>query len=101
MNGNDEGIKELSKLYLNPNSNLFLSKDTKDIYENIKSDASLHPATFADILRLRNSIESDFRHREHRILRGKRRYLSRRKFIAFSPCSILLGKFNNKENKDK
>ena len=93
MNDIDNKIEKLKELYLTPNSSIFLSKNAQDIYKNVKEDVLFHSTTYPDILRLKNTVESDFRQREHRILRGKTRYLSRRKFQAFSPCTILLGEF--------
>ena len=91
MNETDGKITELRKLYTSPNSDIFLSKNAQDIYENLKKDTLFYPTTYADVSRLKNTVEADFRLRERRILRGKTRYLSRRKFQAFSPCTILLG----------
>ena len=93
MNDVDSRINELKQLYTSPNSNIFLAKNAQDIYKNLKEDTLLHSTTYPDIQRLKNTVESDFRQREYRILRGKTRYLSRRKFQAFSPCTILLGEF--------
>ena len=91
MNEADARINELRKLYTSPNSDIFLPKNAQNIYENLKKDIFIDPASHADVLRLKNSVESDYRQREHRILRGATRYLSKRKFQAFSPCRILLG----------
>ena len=89
----DDKLNRLRELYKTPGSNLFLTKNAQDIYQGVKKDTLLYPTTFSDIYKLKNTIESDFRQREHRILRGKTRYLSRRRFITFSPCSILLGNY--------
>ena len=87
----DDRIKRLIQQYKTPYSNIFLKKNTQDIFQAVKKDTELYPTRYNDILRLKNSVESIFRDRETRILRGKSRYLSYRKWITFSPCSILLG----------
>lgn len=93
MNESNDRIIELRRRHISANTNLILSKNAQDIYQSAKADAFLNPTTFFEIQRLRNTIESDFRNRESRLLRGRTRYLSKRRFIAFSPCTILLGKF--------
>ena len=87
----DNKVKQLVQLYRSPASNIFLTRDAQKIYDAVKNDAKLYPTSHKDILRLLQTVESNFRDRETKTLRGKRRYLSFRRWLTFSPCSILLG----------
>ena len=85
---NDLQIQSLAKLYRSPNSKIFLTRDSSEIYARLRNESV--PVSYHDIYRLKNTVESLSRGREQRILRGDKRYHSFRKFISFSPNHILL-----------
>lgn len=92
INGDsDQTVKRLVELYRSPTSNIFLTRNAQEIYKAVKNDAKLHPTSYKQIWRLQQTVESSFRGRESRILRGKNRYLSYRPWLNFSPCQIILG----------
>ena len=73
----DLKIQTLAKLYRSPNSKIFLTKNSSEIYRRLKSEINI-PVSYHDIYRLKNTVESLSRGREQRILRGKKRYNSLR-----------------------
>ena len=77
--------------YRDPTSTLFLEKDIDRLYSEAKRDADLNPVSRAEILRFKSSLSTLSRDREKRILRGRKRVLSYRRWIVFGPNNILLG----------
>ena len=91
---NDEKISHLVKLYRNPKSNIFLSRNSGQIYKDLRNEN--FKISYHDIYRLKNTVESLSRGRETRLLHGKRRSLGYRRFLCFSPCHIVLGWYYSK-----
>ena len=86
-----EKLSRFYSEYRNPQSRLFLQKNTQQLYKDAKFDALLNPVTRAEILRFKSSLSTLSRDRERRILRGRKRVLSFRRWETFGPKNILLG----------
>ena len=92
MNSNDDQTTQrLYQRYRDPNSQLFLQSDTNKIYEAAKKDARIYPVTRKEILAFKQSVETASRNFEARTLRARARYTTYRRWLTFSPLSILLG----------
>ena len=96
---NEHATRKLYELYRDPESHLFLQSDTKKIFEAAKNDAKIYPVTRKEILDFKASIESASRDFERRTLRSRVRYTAHRRWISYSPLSILLGM--NYQSKEK
>ena len=79
------------KRYRDPQSGFFLESNTNRIYEESKRDSYLHSVTRKEILRFKNSLSTLSKNKERRILRGRKRVCSYRKWISWGPKNILLG----------
>ena len=84
-------LNNLYSNFSNPNSISFASVDIEQILRNSNSDASQHPVTRDDIKRFQLSLESISRQRERRILKGRKRKASFRKWVVYSPRHLILG----------
>ena len=74
--------------YRNPNSRLFLESNVRKIYKAAKRDADLNPVTQKQIEDFKSSLSTLSRLREDRILRGRKRVLSFRKWRSYGPNNI-------------
>lgn len=79
------------KRYRDPQSGFFLESNTNRIFEEAKRDSYLHSVTRKDIVRFKNSLSTLSKNKERRILRGRKRVCSYRKWISWGPKNILLG----------
>ena len=61
------------------------------LVEHVTNDTNLYPANIEDILQLKSTIETESRIKEIRTLRGKKRKISCRPYVTYSPQHILLG----------
>ena len=84
-------LNNLYSNFSNPNSISFASVDIEQILRDSNSDASQHPVTRDDIKRFQLSLESISRQRERRILKGRKRKASFRKWVVYSPRHLILG----------
>ena len=87
----DSQLNSLYNEFTNPNSPNFASVNINDIYRNSKSDSSQHPVSRSDILEFQASLESLSRQKERRLLRGRKRKASFRKWIVFCPRHLIVG----------
>ena len=81
--------REIYQLYRNPNSDLYLQQNTEAIYQAAKREGKY--LTRAEIETFKHSVESTSRNFEARVLRSRKRHLSYRKWLSFSPLHILSG----------
>ena len=84
-------LNDLYSNFSNPNSVSFASIDVEQVLRDSNSDATRHPVTRDDIKRFQLSLESISRQRERRILKGRKRKASFRKWIVYSPRHLILG----------
>ena len=87
----DTRLNSLYREFTNLNSPNFANINIGDIYRNSKSDSSQHPVSRNDILEFQASLESLSRQKERRLLRGRKRKASFRKWIVFSPRHLIVG----------
>ena len=81
-------LKLLHKLYTDENSPVFLTKNIDYLLKFTKKHPQLRELTKSEILAYTNSLSDISRDREKRILRGRKRYLSHRRWIVHAPCNI-------------
>ena len=86
-------LETLYKDFSNPDSKNFANINVEQIFRNAQQDASQHPVSRHEISQLQLSLESLSKARERRILKGKVRKVSFRKWIFFGPRHTLLGSF--------
>ena len=79
---NDEMLNRLSRAYFDKNSPIFLTKDINRIVKFTKKTPGLVELTKSQIVDYQSRIEALSRGRERRLLRGRKRYLSRRKWVS-------------------
>ena len=84
-------IDSLYSGFSNLNSPNFASVNINEIYRNSQSDSLKHPVSWQDIKDFQLSLESLSRQKERRLLRGKKRKASFRKWYTFSPRQIVVG----------
>ena len=84
-------LETLYKDFTNPDSRNFANINVEQIFQNAQQDASRHPVSRHEISQLQLSLESLSRAKERRILRGKVRKVSFRKWLFFSPRHTILG----------
>ena len=77
--------------YTDPTSEIFLSKNIERLTSFARKRPNLENLTKTKILQYMQKISDISRDREYRILRGRKRYLSTRKYIFHGPMNILLG----------
>lgn len=87
-NDYESNLRTFHSLYRDPTSNIFLEKNDERIYEEAKTDSFLNPISHSEIERYKRSIESISRDREQRILRGRKRVLSFRRWRTYGPNNI-------------
>ena len=80
-------ISEIYKLYKDPQSGLYLQSNTESLYQAAKREGKF--VTRAEIELFKNSVESHSKNFEARVLRSRKRHLSYRKWVCFSPLHIL------------
>ena len=78
---------ELYKLYKNPNSDLYLQQGTEALYQAARKEGKF--VTRSEIQTFKNSIEALSRNYGRRVLKSRKRHLSFRKWLSFSPLHIL------------
>ena len=89
MEYNDE-MEKFHAFYTDPESDIFLSKNVKKLVKFARNRPGTGNLTEEQILRYMNTISDISRDRERRILRGKKRVMSTRKYIFFGPHNWLL-----------
>ena len=81
-------LKLLHRLYTDDQSPIFLTKNIDYLLKFTKKHPQLRQLTKSEILAYTNSLSDLSRDREKRILRGRKRYLSHRRWIVHAPCNI-------------
>ena len=81
-------LKLLHKLYTDDRSPVFLTKNIDYLLKFTKKHPQLRQLTKSEILAYTSSLSDIARDREKRILRGRKRYLSHRRWIVHAPCNI-------------
>ena len=81
--------KEIYRLFKDPNSDLYLQQNTEALYQAAKREGKF--LTRAEIRTFQDSVEATSRNFEIRVLKSRKRHLSYRKWISFSPLHILAG----------
>ena len=100
-------LQNFYSLYRDPQSGIFVNKNTEHIYKEAKSDALLNPIKHSDIEKYKVSLSTLSRDRERRILRGRKRVLSYRRWLTYGENNILcadsafLPDFKNPKGKKK
>ena len=79
--------QEIYNLYKDPNSDLYLQQNTEALYQAAKREGKF--LTRGEIRTFQRSVEAQSRNFEARILRSRKRHLSFRKWLSFSPLHIL------------
>ena len=72
-------------VYTNSQNAIFLDPNTSSILREIRSDAALSHISLKDIKKFQKALTEESKYKEFKILRGKKRYLSHRQWISFSP----------------
>ena len=80
-------LKKLLYRYQDPNDPLHLDLSTQRIIEQLSSENST--VTASEIQQFKSSLEFYTLERERRLLRGRKRYLSFRPWLCYSPQTIL------------
>ena len=83
-------LRRLHQLYTDPQSPVFLEKNINRLLKFTKNDPNTQILTKDEILRYQESLSLLSKSRENRILRGRRRYVSYRRWRTFSPGHIML-----------
>ena len=86
-------LNQLYHSFTDPNSRNFANVNVEQFFQNSKSDALKHPVSRDDIKYFQSSLESLSRQKERRLLGGRKRKASYRKWIVFAPRHIILGGF--------
>lgn len=100
-------LQNFYSLYRDPQSDIFVDKDTERIFQKAKKEAILNPIKRSDIQKYKLSLSTLSRDKERRILRGRRRVLSYRKWLTYGENNILcadtafLPDFRNPKGKKK
>ena len=92
----DEQLQSLLTQYLDPRSAAHLELNSQKILKELKEDSKKFPATIPTIRFFRDSLSFYSRARDRYMLRGRRRYNSFRKYVSFSPESVLCGEEEEK-----
>ena len=85
-------LEALYQDFLDVNSKNFASVNVDQIYRNSLNDAQRHPVSRNAIEKLKSSLESISREKERRVLKGRKRKASFRKWLTFAPRHIILGR---------
>ena len=72
------------------NDPIFLHPNTSAILQELKKDSALSGVSLKQIRIFQNALSAESKHKEFRILRGKKRYLSQRKWLSFAPGTYTL-----------
>ena len=83
-------LRRLHTLYMDPQSEIFLTKNLDRLLQFTKRDPGLNSLTRSEILAYQMRLSDLSRDRETRILRARRRVLSYRKWRTFSPNHICM-----------
>ena len=86
-------VEKLLTQYLDPLSSSHLVSNQDRLLKNIQRDCELYPMPAEAIQRFKQSLEWESKVREYNLLRGKKRYLSYRRYITFDN-SMLAGLHN-------
>jgi hypothetical protein len=92
MASTTEKLDTLNTLYHDPNSNLYLVRDSAKIYKLAKEQSKLSDLTYDDVTRFKSLVESISRSKAEKRLKGNARRYSYRKYKLFSH-SIITGTF--------
>ena len=84
-------LQTFYKKYRDPDSRVFLETNLHNIYAAAKHDGDLNPVRRKDILTFQASLSTLSRLKEQRILRGRKRVLSFRKWKSYGPNNIWAG----------
>ena len=71
--------------YINNANAIFLDPNTSHVLREIRSDASLSHISLRDIKKFQQALTEESKYKEFKLLRGRKRYLSHRQWISFSP----------------
>ena len=91
MTDQSRKLATLYSKYRNPSSRIFLENDVNHLLAHAKQDPDLQPITRGDIVKFKDLLTTHSRNKERRILRGRKRHLSFRKWKCYGPNNILLG----------
>ena len=83
-------VEKLLTQYLDPLSSSHLLSSQDRLLKNIQRDSELYPMSVDTIQNFKQSLEWESKIREFKLLRGKKRYLSYRRYITFDN-SMLAG----------
>ena len=86
-------VEKLLSQYLDPLSSSHLLSSQNRLLNNIQRDSELYPMPLEAIQSFKTSLEWESKIREYKLLRGKKRYLSYRRYITFDN-SMLAGLHN-------
>ena len=86
-----EALQRLYSRFTDLNSPDFASVNINEIYQNSRLDSLKNPVSREDIRNLQTSLESLSQQKERRLLRGRKRKASFRKWYTFSPRQIIVG----------
>ena len=73
MASTTEKLDTLNTLYHDPNSNLYLVRDSAKIYKLAKEQSKLSDLTYDDVTRFKSLVESISRSKAEKRLKGKER----------------------------
>lgn len=82
-------LQDFYSLYRDPQSDIFVDKNTERIFQKAKTDAILNPIKHSDIEKYKLSLSTLSRDHERRVLRGRKRVLSFRKWLTYGENNIL------------
>lgn len=100
-------LQNFYSVYRDPQSAIFVDKDTERIHREAKSDALLNPIKYSDIEKYKHTLTTLSKDKERRVLRGRKRVLSFRRWITYGENNILcadtafLPDFKNPKGKKK
>lgn len=100
-------LQNFYSLYRDSQSDIFVDKNTERIFKKAKTDAILDPVTRSQIEAYKLSLSTLSRDKERRILRGRQRVLSFRRWLTYGENNILcadtafLPDFRNPKGKKK
>ena len=87
-------VEKLLSQYLDPLSSSHLLSTQDRLLKNIQRDSELYPMSVDTIQNFKQGLEWESKMREYKLLRGKKRYLSYRRYITFD--NSMLAGLNNK-----
>ena len=81
---------ETDDLYTKNSNALYLHPNTSRILKEIRLDSSLSHISLNEIKKFQQALTEESKYKEFKILRGKKRYLSHRQWISFSPGNLTI-----------